>query len=426
VPVAKGDKRFASPDWKNSSAVRFPASGAYDRRGLGRGSGRYARTISIPPPRPRRNSISGRSPAPLSPANFVVPIRRLLRETLSSSGEQSRVVGRRFSPKDIEAGHGQLRIRQTTARKFELGVNGSATTPGKVVFRNEIFELIQYTPTTGTVLKRPLLIVARPGINNSIFSISILEKASCAGRWTRGSRSSSCPGSIPTSAIARTTSDTFEDYITEGPFKALDAVEAATGERPSRHRLLASAAPMLAYGPGLYGGNRRRADRQRDVLRGSDGFHRSRRDQGFHRRPSGQVAGSDHEVPANLDGSKNGGGVFNICCAPTISSGPMSSTNVHEGQAPRAGLRRPLREFRFQPACPPSIIPSYSPQFLLENKLAKGETGDWRKKLSLAKVTTPSTASPRGKIISRRAASVFRGAKLFGGPIRYVPRRLRS
>ena len=64
---------------------------------------------------------------------------------------------------DIEAGGGDLKIRQSDSRQFEVGRN-LAVTPGKVIFQNDLIQLIQYAPATARVLKRPLLIVP-PWIN---------------------------------------------------------------------------------------------------------------------------------------------------------------------------------------------------------------------------------------------------------------------
>ena len=83
--------------------------------------------------------------AALSPSNFLATNPELLRTTLAESGENL-VRGLKMLAEDIEAGHGNLRIRQSDARAFKLGVNMAAT-PGKVVFRNALMELIQYEPT---------------------------------------------------------------------------------------------------------------------------------------------------------------------------------------------------------------------------------------------------------------------------------------
>ena len=98
----------------------------------------------------------------LAPSNFVLTNPEVLRETLASSGDNL-VRGMKMLAEDIEAGHGTLRIRQSDPSNLAVGVN-MATTPGKVIFQNELMQLIQYTPTTETVLRTPLLIVP-PWIN---------------------------------------------------------------------------------------------------------------------------------------------------------------------------------------------------------------------------------------------------------------------
>ena len=163
--------------------------------------------------------------AALSPSNFLATNPELLRTTLAESGENL-VRGLKMLAEDIDAGHGNLRIRQSDARAFKLGVNMGAT-PGKVVFRNALMELIQYEPTTPTVYKRPLLIVP-PWINK--FYILDLNPEKSFIRWAVAQ-------GLTVFVISWVNPDErhadkgFDSYMREGVLAALDAVEQATGER---------------------------------------------------------------------------------------------------------------------------------------------------------------------------------------------------
>ena len=98
----------------------------------------------------------------IAPSNFVLTNPELLRDTLASKGENL-ARGMHMLAEDIQAGGGELRIRQTDTSHFEVGRN-LASTPGKVIFENDLMQLIQYAPATETVLKVPMLIVP-PWIN---------------------------------------------------------------------------------------------------------------------------------------------------------------------------------------------------------------------------------------------------------------------
>ncbi len=161
----------------------------------------------------------------LSPSNFVMTNPELIRHTLKENGANL-VRGMKMLAEDIEAGNGQLRVRQTDpSAGFEVGVN-VAVTPGEVVFRNDLMELIQYAPTTETVLKRPFLIVP-PWINK--FYILDLNPAKSLIAWmVSQGLTVFCISWV--NPDARHADKDFESYMREGIETAIDAIGVATGE----------------------------------------------------------------------------------------------------------------------------------------------------------------------------------------------------
>jgi len=160
----------------------------------------------------------------LAPSNFALTNPEVFRETVASGG-QNLVKGLNNLLGDIERGGGQLRISMTDAKAFELGVN-IATTPGKVVFQNELMQLIQYEPTTKKAWKRPLLII--PPWINKYYILDLREKNSFM-KWavSEGMTTFVVSWVNPDEKLAH---KSFDDYLTEGALAALSAVEKATGE----------------------------------------------------------------------------------------------------------------------------------------------------------------------------------------------------
>jgi poly[(R)-3-hydroxyalkanoate] polymerase subunit PhaC len=161
----------------------------------------------------------------LSPTNFLLTNPQVLRETVSSGG-QNLVRGLKNLLADIEKGGGQLRVSMTDETAFKLGQN-VATTPGKVVWQTDLMQLIQYQPTTREVYKRPLVII--PPWINKYYILDLREKNSFI-RWAvdRGHTVFVLSWVNPDARLAQ---KGFEDYMLEGPLAALEAVEKATGER---------------------------------------------------------------------------------------------------------------------------------------------------------------------------------------------------
>src|SRR5690606_39969867 len=115
-----------------------------------------------------------------SPSNFLMSNPGALQTLIDTKGE-SLVKGMARFAEDIDKGGGKLAITQTDTSKFSVGEN-LATTPGKVVYRNPFFELIQYAPTTDKVREVPLLIF--PPWINKYYILDLQPKNSLIGWLT--------------------------------------------------------------------------------------------------------------------------------------------------------------------------------------------------------------------------------------------------
>ncbi len=163
--------------------------------------------------------------AALSPSNFAFTNPEVYRQTVASNGANL-VAGMRMLAEDIMAGGGHLRVRHTDATRFAVGRN-MALTPGKVVARNDLCEILQYSPSTETVLKRPLLIVP-PWINK--FYILDLTPEKSFIKWCVDQGHTAFVVSWVNPDTSHAAKD-WEAYMSEGIDFALDTIEAATGER---------------------------------------------------------------------------------------------------------------------------------------------------------------------------------------------------
>jgi len=161
----------------------------------------------------------------MSPSNFLLTNPEVLRRTAETGGENL-LKGLNNLLSDLENGKGKLRIKMTDMEAFKLGEN-IGVSPGKVVYQNELMQLIQYSPATETVLKRPLLI-GPPWINK--FYILDLRPRNSLVRWavSQGHTVFVISWVNPDEQLAE---KGFEDYMHQGYLAALDAIEKATGER---------------------------------------------------------------------------------------------------------------------------------------------------------------------------------------------------
>jgi poly[(R)-3-hydroxyalkanoate] polymerase subunit PhaC len=161
----------------------------------------------------------------LAPSNFLITNPEALRATIESRGENL-LTGLKNLLADLERGKGRLAIRMTDTTAFRIGEN-IAVTPGKVIYQNDLVQLIQYVPTTDKVARRPLLIIP-PWINK--FYILDLRPDNSFVRWAvaQGHTVFVISWVNPDRRLA---AKTFADYMREGTLAALDAIERATRER---------------------------------------------------------------------------------------------------------------------------------------------------------------------------------------------------
>ena len=157
----------------------------------------------------------------MSPSNFVTLNPDVLREAMETNG-QSLVDGLQNLITDLEKG----RITMTDESAFVLGEN-IGVSQGSVVFRNHLFELIQYSSSTETVYQRPLLIVP-PCINK--FYILDLQPQNSYVNWCVNQGNT-----VFLISWANTTPDYshigWDDYVQDGIFEATRVVKEITGEK---------------------------------------------------------------------------------------------------------------------------------------------------------------------------------------------------
>jgi polyhydroxyalkanoate synthase subunit PhaC len=346
----------------------------------------------------------------LSPSNFIPTNPELIRETLKENGANL-VRGMQMLAEDIEAGQGEIKIRQTDPSKFQVGVN-IADTPGKVVFRNDIIELIQYEPTTETVLKRPLLIVP-PWINK--FYILDLNKDKSFIRWAVSQGLTVfCISWI--NPDERHADKGFAEYMREGVFAALLAVREATRERKVTTIGYCVGGTLLATALAYMAANGDDRVESATFFTTQVDFTYAGDLKVFFDQAQLKSVEEQMRARGYLDGSHMAN-AFNML-RPNDLIWPYVQKVYMKGQAPLPfdllywnsdATRMPAANHAF-----------YLRNCYVENNLARGEMEIDSFKLDLKDVKIPifNLAAREDHIAPAR--SVFLGSQLFGGPVEFV------
>ena len=345
-----------------------------------------------------------------SPSNFPLTNPEVVRETFATNA-RNLVQGMSHLVHDMEKSGDLLKISQTDTEAFEVGRN-LATTPGKVIFENEVFQLIQYTPSTDKVREVPLLVIP-PWINKYYILDLTPPKSFIKYAVDQGFTVFIVSWVNPDERLSH---KSFEDYMLEGILTAADAVRRETGVEKCN-------AVGYCVGGTLLGATLAYLAARGDEPFRSITFLTTQLD--FSKAGDLLLFTTDSQLDSlkemmaergYLDGSRMAN-VFNMM-RPRDLIWPYIVNNYMLGKKPfpfdllfwnQDSTRMPAVNHGF-----------YLKEFYNENKLAKGEMTLAGVKLDLKKVKLPVFELATKEDHIAPAKSVFIGSKLLGGPIEFV------
>src|SRR5258707_7677160 len=403
------DKRFSDPEWKSNQFFDFVMQLYLLTTEWAQDLVRNAEGLD-PHTRRKAEFYVQQISTALAPSNFVLTNPEVLRETLASNGDNL-VRGMKMLAEDIEAGHGSLRIRQSDPSNLEVGVN-MATTPGKVIFQNELMQLIQYTPTTENVLRTPLLIVP-PWINK--FYILDLKPEKSYVKWC-------VDQGITVFVISWVNPDkelgkkTFDDYMKQGPLTAMDVIAKVTCEMKVHTAGYCVGGTLLASTLAWLSEKRRQRVTSATFFAAQVDFTHAGDLLVF--VDEDQISSLERDMQASgvLEGSKMAM-AFNMLRSNDLIWSYVVS-NYLKGKVPSSfDLLHWNSDATRMPAANHSF---YLRNCYLENRLSTGSMVLDNTLLDLAKVKVPvyNLATKEDHIAP--ADSVLYGSQFFGGPVKYV------
>jgi polyhydroxyalkanoate synthase subunit PhaC len=404
-----GDNRFKDPDWSNSQFFDFWKQ-AYLL--TARWAEDVTRKTAGLDDRTRKRALFylEQMLAALSPSNFALTNPEVVRATLATNAANL-VQGMAHLAHDLEHSKDLLRISQTDLSAFEVGKN-LAVTPGKIVFQNDLIQLIQYSPSTVEVFERPLLIVP-PWINKYYILDLVPEKSFTKWAVAQGFTVFTISWVNPDERLAQ---KTFEDYMREGILAAVDAVTRQTGQKQINALGYCVGGTLLASTLAYMAAKKDNRITSASFLAAQVDF-----------KEAGDLLvfiddaqlNSLEEMMAEqgyLDGSRMAA-VFNML-RPRDLIWPYVVNNYLLGKKPfpfdllywnADSTRLPAANHAF-----------YLREFYHLNRLSKGELQLGGVKLDLKRVKLPIYELFTKEDHIAPASSVFIGSKLFGGPVRHV------
>ncbi|MCK1395947.1 class I poly(R)-hydroxyalkanoic acid synthase [Bradyrhizobium sp. 1] len=403
------DKRFADPEWKSNQffdfmmqlyllTTKFAQELVRDAEGLD------------PQTRRKAEFYVQQLTNAISPSNFVLTNPEVLRATVASNGENL-ARGLKMLAEDIAAGKGTLKIRQSNPDNLVVGVN-MATTRGKVIYQNEMMQLIQYSPTTENVLRTPLLIIP-PWINK--FYILDLKPEKSYIKWC-------VDQGITVFVISWVNPDkrlggkSWEDYMKEGVLTAMDVIERATGELKVHTAGYCVGGTMLATTLAWLAEKRRQRVASATFFAAQVDFTHAGDLLVFVDEEQIAALEQDMKAAGVLEGSKMAM-AFNMLRSNDLIWSYVVS-NYLKGQQPSAfDLLHWNSDATRMTASNHSY---YLRNCYLENRLSTGTMVLDNTLLDLSKVMVPVYNLATREDHIAPAESVLYGSQFFGGPVKYV------
>jgi polyhydroxyalkanoate synthase len=409
VAPSPRDKRFADPEWKSNQFFDFILQAYLLTTRWANDLVRDAEGLD-PHTRKKAAFYVQQVTNAFAPSNFVLTNPEVLRETLTSNGDNL-VRGMKMLAEDIEAGRGTLRIRQSDPSNLEVGVN-MATTPGKVIFQNDLMQLIQYAPATESVLRTPLLIVP-PWINK--FYILDLKPDKSFIKWC-------VDQGITVFVISWVNPDkslgakTWEDYMKEGPLAAIDAIERVTGEMKVHTMGYCVGGTMLATTLAWLAEKRRVRVTSATFLAAQVDFTNAGDLLVFVDEEQVSAIERDMKASGVLEGAKMAM-AFNMLRSNDLIWSYVVSNYLKGKQPSSFDLLHWNSDATRMPAANHSY---YLRNCYLENRLSSGTMVLDNTLLDLSRVKVPVYNLATREDHIAPADSVLYGSQFFGGPVKYV------
>ncbi|MGH6985744.1 MAG: class I poly(R)-hydroxyalkanoic acid synthase [Caulobacteraceae bacterium] len=407
---AKGDKRFSDPDWTANPLFdvikqSYLIASDWISELVGQADG-------VDPLTRRRVEFFVKTMTDaFAPTNFLFSNPTVLREAAATNGE-SLARGMANFAADMERGGGRLAISQTDASQFEVGRN-LATAPGKVVFQNEIIQLLQFAPTTPTVFATPLLIFP-PWINK--FYILDLRPENSMIRWLVD-RGHTVFVTSWVNPDARLAARTFEGYLREGIYAALEATLRQTGEPRANLVGYCIGGTLLSCALAHMASQGVTAARSATFFAAQQDFSLAGDLRIFASEPWLEDLEKRMDAEGGVLGGREMADTFNALRANDLIWSFFVS-NYLLGKEPR-----PFDLLFWnsdQTRMPKTLHLFYLRKFYVENALAQGQLELLGTRLDLAKVKIPIYVQSAKEDHIAPAASVYRGARLFGGETRFT------